>query len=160
MSKVCHNIRISNCKLLNDRKLYRGKCVSKREYFYGFKVQVILTEKGIPMDYYLLAGSLADITALQNMHLDLPENSELYADSAYTDYNLEDNYREHEKIYLRIVRRSNSKRMEPAYNEYFKEQMRKRIETTFSELCQSFPARIIIYLQFPKTHFLTATSLR
>ena len=140
--KVCHNIRIANCKILKDRKLYRGKCVSKREYFYGFKVQMIVSEQGIPIDFYLLAGSLADITALQSMNIDLPENSELYGDSAYTDYSLEDNYREHEKIHLKIARKSNSKRMEPAYCEYFKEQMRKRIETTFSEIQQYMPAKI------------------
>ena len=80
---------------------------------------MIVSEQGIPIDFYLLAGSLADITALQSMNIDLPENSELYGDSAYTDYSLEDNYREHEKINLKIVRKSNSKRMEPAYCEYF-----------------------------------------
>ena len=140
--RVCHNIRIPNCKILKNRKLYRGKNASKREYFYGFKVQVIVSEQGIPVDYYLLAGSLADITALQSMNIDQPENSELYGDSAYTDYTLEDNYNEHEKIKLRIVRRSNSKRMEAAYSEYFKEQMRKRIETTFSEIQQYLPAKV------------------
>ena len=41
--KVCHNIRISNNRILPLDEEYRGKCVSKREYFYEFKVQVIAT---------------------------------------------------------------------------------------------------------------------
>jgi len=32
---VCDNIRIDRCRLLQG-EAYRGKCVSKRRYFYGF----------------------------------------------------------------------------------------------------------------------------
>lgn len=45
---VCKNIRIPRCKLLQG-KAYRGYNSSKREYFYGFKVQVITTYDGIPV---------------------------------------------------------------------------------------------------------------
>ena len=41
--KVCHNIWIVNNKILPLNKEYRGKSVSKREFFYGIKVQVIAT---------------------------------------------------------------------------------------------------------------------
>ena len=49
---VCKNIRIKNCKLL-DNEAYRGKSVSKREYFYGFKIQVITTADGIPVEFFI-----------------------------------------------------------------------------------------------------------
>ena len=39
---VCDNIRIARSHLLQG-EAYRGKCVSKRCYFYGFRVQVITT---------------------------------------------------------------------------------------------------------------------
>ena len=39
---ACKNIRISRCKLYKEEK-YRGKCTSKREYFYGIKVHIIST---------------------------------------------------------------------------------------------------------------------
>jgi hypothetical protein len=45
---VCKNIRIPGCRLLQG-KAYHGYNVSKREYFYGFKVQVITTAEGIPV---------------------------------------------------------------------------------------------------------------
>jgi hypothetical protein len=35
-------------------------------------------------------GAFADVTALQTMDLDLPAQSELYADLGYTDYQQED----------------------------------------------------------------------
>ncbi len=138
---VCRNIRIPRCKLLKH-KAYRGKNLSKREYFYGFKVQVITTLDGLPVEYFVCAGSFHDITAFKSMNIDLPPNSELYADSAYTDYELEDYYKELEHIHLLAVRKSNSKRADHPAMEFIKKYMRKRIETTFSEITAFFPRKI------------------
>lgn len=138
---VCKNIRIPRCKILQG-EAYRGKNVSKREYFYGFKVQVITTSKGIPVEYFIVAGSLADITAFKGMNIDLPEGSNLYADSAYTDYQVEDLYKECENINLLIERRSNAKRKDNPALAFIKKYMRKRIETTFSEITAHFPKSI------------------
>jgi hypothetical protein len=44
---------------------------------YGFTVQVITTANGIPVDFYITAGSIHDNTALLAMHLHLPEGSEV-----------------------------------------------------------------------------------
>ena len=46
--KVCHNIRISSSKLLHGKQ-WRGYNRSKREYFYGVKVQLITTKNGVPV---------------------------------------------------------------------------------------------------------------
>ena len=77
---------------------YRGYNASKRQYFYGFKVQVVTTQDGTPIDFYITAGSIHDNTALQAMPLELPQGSEVYADSAYLNYELEDLYEECEQI--------------------------------------------------------------
>ena len=69
---VCKNIRIKRSKLLKG-EAYRGYNASKRQYFYGFKVQVVTTQNGTPVDYYITAGSIHDNTALQAMPLDLLE---------------------------------------------------------------------------------------
>lgn len=139
--KVCKNIRISRCKLL-QHEAYRGYNSSKKEYFYGFKVQVITTHDGIPVDFFIGAGSYHDITAFQSMNIDLPENSTLVGDSGYTDYKLEDLYAEHDKINLWVERKKNSKRPHsPAVNFLIK-LWRKRIETTFSEINALLPTKI------------------
>ena len=139
--KVCHNIRIPNCKILKGEK-YRGKCVSKREYFYVFKVQLIITYDGLPVEYFIVAGSFSDITAFKSMNISLPGGSELYADSAYTDYSLEDDYREIEKINLCVCRKSNSRRKDSPWLRELKIQMRKRIETVFSCISNFIPKKI------------------
>lgn len=138
---VCRNIRIPRCRLLKG-KAYRGYNVSKREYFYGFKVQVIVDAKGIPVEYFIVAGSIHDITAFQAMNINLPKESILYADSAYTDYELEELYAECEKVVLKPQRKSNSKRKDSAAMDFIKNYMRKRVETTFSEIEAAFPRSI------------------
>ena len=94
------------------------------------------------MELFICAGSCHDITAFQSMDIDLPEGSELYGDSAYTKYELEDLFLETEKVALLIDRRSNSKRKDSAAMKYIKKTMRKRIETTFTEITNFFPRKI------------------
>ena len=138
---VCDNIRIARCRLLQGES-YRGKNASKRRYFYGFKVQVITTADGLPVQFYIHAGSFADITALQAMPVDLPQNSQLYADSAYTCYELEELFQECEQIELQTCRKSNTKRKDTPYQAFLKNYFRKRIETTFSGITSFFPKKI------------------
>ncbi len=138
---VCKNIRIPRCKLL-QHQAYRGYNASKRLYFYGFKVQVVTTADGIPVDYLITAGSIHDNTALQAMQLHLPEGSEVYADSAYTHYELEDLYKQCDQVRLLVERKVNSKRPDTAALQFLKKHWRKRIETTFSEITARFPGKI------------------
>lgn len=138
---ICKNIRIKRCKLLQD-EAYRGYNASKREYFYGFKVQLITTADGIPMDYFIVAGSVHDSTALNAMQVNLPQGSSMYADSAYTNYEVEDYFKEREQISLLVERKSNSKRADSPAMRFIKKYRRKRIETTFSEILNLFPRKI------------------
>jgi hypothetical protein len=138
---VCDNIRISRSHLLKG-EAYRGKNVSKRRYFYGFKVQVITTEAGLPIQFYIHAGSFADITAFKAMPVDLPGNSQLYADNAYNCYELEDLFSECEQVQLQVCRKANATRKDEPYLAFLKNYYRKRIETTFSGITNFFPKKI------------------
>lgn len=139
--KVCHNIRISHSKLLRGKQ-WRGYNASKREYFYGVKVQLLTTKRGVPVELCFCPGSEHDAEALQKMFLELPPESAVFGDSAYTNYELEELYRETEMIELMISRKSNSKRSDPAYRTFIKNTMRKRIETTISEIVELTPHSI------------------
>ncbi len=44
--KLCHNIRTGRCRLFWEEK-YRGYNASKREYFYGVKIELVTTADGI-----------------------------------------------------------------------------------------------------------------
>jgi len=73
---------------------------------------------------------------------DLPAEITLYADSAYTNYEIEDLFKETQQVQLRACRKSNSKRKDQPYMAYIKETMRKRIETTISQITALMPRHI------------------
>lgn len=138
---VCDNIRISNCKLLQGRQ-WRGKQSSMRRYFYGVKVQLLVTKDGIPVEFGYVPGSENDSISLKKLPMELPAESEVFADSAYTNYEIEDQLFETDQIALKVHRKSNSKRKDSVSAAFIKEYMRKRVETTISEIKGLFLRKI------------------
>lgn len=138
---VCNNMRIANCKILNDKK-WRGYTASMRNYFYGVKVQLLTTKGGIPIAFHFTPGKTGDAKALGKMIDKLPAEASLYGDSAYTDYGLEDIALERKCIFLKIQRKSNAKRIDTLEQKYEKLKMRKRVETAISDIKKMFPRTI------------------
>ena len=138
---VCDNIRISRCKLLKGKQ-WRGKQCSMRRYFYGVKVQVLVNDRGIPVEFGFVPGCESDVQALKKLPLSVAAESKIYGDSAYTDYQTEDDMREADLIELMIQRKSNSLRKDEPWIRFIKEQMRKGIETSFSEIKALFLRKI------------------
>jgi len=138
---VCDNIRISRCKLLKGEQ-WRGKQCSMRRYFYGIKVQVLVNECGIPVEFGFVPGRENDGQALKKLPLAVASESKIYADSAYTDYLIEDDIKDADKIELMVQRKSNSKRPDEPWIRFIKEYMRKGIETSFSEIKALFLRKI------------------
>ena len=64
--------------------------VSKRRYFYGLRVHLVVSGRGEPVEFSLAGASEADISLFKEMSLDLPEGSIIHADKGYTDYHYED----------------------------------------------------------------------
>ena len=130
---VCDNIRISRSKIVKGEP-WRGRQASMRRYFYGVKVQVLTTAQGIPVEFCFVPGCESDVQALKKLPLAVAAESKIYGDAAYTDYTIEDDMKEAEGSELRIARKSNAKRKDEPWIRFLKEQMRKGIETTFSEI--------------------------
>ncbi len=137
---VCDNIRIRDRHLLLGEE-YRGKCVSKRRYFLGVKVHVLMTPCYHSIEWILTPGRESDVRALHRFNLPLPEGSVVYADAAYTDYE-EEELLESQDIHLYSQRRSNSKRPRPGWLDFLITTSRKKIETGFSMLTNLFPKSI------------------
>jgi Transposase DDE domain len=138
---VCNNMRIANCKILNDKK-WRGYTASMRNYFYGVKVQLLTTKDGIPIAFHFTPGKTGDAKALGKMIDKLPVEASLYGDSAYTDYGLEDIALERKCIFLKTQRKSNAKRIDTLEQKNEKLKMRKRVETAISDIKKMFPRTI------------------
>ena len=81
------------------------------------------------VEFVFLPGSAADVRALNALPLNLPPGSEVYADSAYTDYTAEDDLFQSSQIELKVMRKKNSKRRDEPWNHYIKQCTRHYIET-------------------------------
>jgi hypothetical protein len=138
---VCDNIRISRSKLYTDEK-YRGYTASKRRYFYGVKIHLLVTQEGQPVECFLTHGGCGDVDALKLYAYDLPENSVIYADRAYNDYDIEDLLKEIDNIHLLPMRKKNSKRQLPADVSFVQHYHRKMVETAGSLIERMLPKSI------------------
>ena len=139
--QTCDNIRIANSKLIQG-KIYRGKKASMHRYFYGYNIHLLCTADGIPVEYTFLPGSRHDSNALKQMPLYVPSGSRIYADSGYTNYSIEQMLKDAENIDLLVQRKSNSTKKHAPYLDYLISSMRKKIETTFSEISNFLPKKI------------------
>jgi hypothetical protein len=139
---VCDNIRIRRSRLYEGER-FRGYVASKKRYFYGLRVHMLVTaEGGEPVEFFLEAGSTNDNPVFKGFELDLPAGSVLYADKQYNDYQYEDLLKEAASIEMKPLRKKNSKRPFAPYVEYIQQRMRKRIETSFSQITGLFPRKI------------------
>jgi hypothetical protein len=138
---VCDNIRIRRSKIYTKED-FRGYQASKKRYFYGLKIHVMITQDGHPVEYFLTPGGFGDVDALKAYTYALPEGAIIYADKAYTDYEIEDLLKEVEHIHLLPIRKKNSKRaLSPAVT-FVQHYHRKRVETAGSLIEQLFPKSI------------------
>src|SRR5215210_1007499 len=65
ISKSHLNLRIRCCRLYPPEEhggAFRGYIPSKRRYFYGLRVHLVVTQAGEPVEFSLAAGSEADVS--------------------------------------------------------------------------------------------------
>jgi Transposase DDE domain len=138
---MCDNIRIRRSKIYRDEK-YRGYKASKKRYFYGLKIHLMVTSDGQPVECFLTHGGFGDVDALKYYAYELPDGSVIYADKAYNDYEIEDLLKEVDHIALMPMRKKNSKRVLPPSVTFVQAYYRKRVETAGSLIEQLIPKSI------------------
>lgn len=137
-------IRIKRCRIYpreEHGETFRGYIASKRRYFYGLRVHLLLSGSGEPVEFSLEAGSEADLKVFKEMDLDLPAGATIHADKGFTDYHHEDLL---EEVGVRLVsqRKKRSKRPHSACTEFLAKPIRQYIETVFGKLSALFSRKI------------------
>lgn len=136
----CDNYRICRSRLYQGA-VWRGRQASKRRYFYGLKLHIMVTEHGQPVEFFLTPGSYNDVRAYPLYDFDLPPQAWITADKAYTDYDVEDALNE-SGLRMRPMRKENSKRPVPPWIVYLQSTYRKIVETTGSLIERLLPKSI------------------
>ena len=141
---VCQKCRIDRRKLFRGRE-YVGFSASKKRYYCGIKVHMLVTVSGQPVELAFSPASESDVSVLWRMNLDLPIDSTIYADGAYSCFELEDILREDESIYL-LAKRGKAIKQRLWTPDVQKQISSKRqiVETTFSCITHLLPRSIIV----------------
>jgi len=137
---ACDNYRICRSRRYTG-EAWRGRQASKKRFFYGVKVHIMVTEAGQPVEFFLTPGSTSDTTAYRFYNFDLPDQAWITADKTYTDYEVEDVINE-AGLRMRPMRKKNSKRPVAPWIFYLQSTYRKIMETTGSLLERLLPKSI------------------
>jgi hypothetical protein len=113
---VCDNIRISRARIYQTEQ-YRGYIASKRRYFYGLKIYILVTQTGQPVEFFFSPGGDSDV--------------------AHEDCLAEDG-----QIDLSPYRKKNSKRPVPPWIRFLQQRFRKIVETSASLVERLLPKHI------------------
>jgi hypothetical protein len=138
---VCDNIRIRRSKIYSTED-FRGYQASKKRYFYGLKIHLMVTQDGQPVECFLTPGGFGDVDALKYYAYALPDGSIIYADKAYNDYEIEDLLKEIDHIMLLPIRKKNSKSALPPEVAFVQHYYRKMVETAGSLIEKLLPKSI------------------
>ena len=120
----------------------RGYQASKKQYFYGFKVHLLVTAQGHPVEFFLSPGSLHDLEGLKRLSLDLPPGATLYGDKAYKDHKEEWLLQDAAGVRFLPLTRSNAKVPLPPCLVYLAHIGRQQVETAFSLMDRTMPKHI------------------
>ena len=140
---ICENARIMRSRICKDDKLVqpdRGWHAAHQRYYYGFKLQLVITETGLPLASSLTPASCHDTHALRYINETERTDTVLLADKGYLSAGLQASLFEELKIRLITPLRSNMKRKVTEWTPAYRYK-RKRIETTFSQLNDQFCLR-------------------
>ncbi len=138
---VCDNIRISRARIYQTEQ-YRGYIASKRRYFYGLKIYILVTQTGEPVEFFFSPGGDSDVAHLDQFDFDLPPGATIYTDKAFNHYLIEDCLAEDGQIDLSPYRKKNSKRPVPPWIRFLQQRFRKIVETSASLVERLLPKHI------------------
>ncbi len=80
---VCKRVRARRCRTVQGRD-YCGSCAAKKEKFFGWRLHLVCTTRGLPVAFTLLPGGFHDLPPLHELSVELPPGAWVYGDKGYT----------------------------------------------------------------------------
>ena len=133
---ICRNARWTRSKICRDdfeTAPDKGYSAVHRSWYYGFKLHLATSLKGVYSSMDLTKASVHDIHFLKNIKYSGINNCELVGDKAYASKPIQTDLFTTQQIRLRAPLKSHQNDKEHIPFIYLK--ARKRIETVFAQLC-------------------------
>ena len=129
---ACERARGERCRKVRG-KAYYGYIAAKRRYFYGWRLHLVVTSLGIPVNVVLMPASIGDLSPVHELLFGLPAASCADGDKAYNSAKDEGSLLAETGVRLVPLRKKN---MQP--NDWLDRQhlfpLRSRVETVGSQL--------------------------
>lgn len=126
--------RIKICKDNYDTAPAYGYCAAQKNTYFGYKLHAVCSITGVFHQVSISKANIADIHYLQDIRDDFT-NSIIIGDKGYLSHEIQLDLFQKDGIRLFTPKRSNQKSCQ--YPPLFRK-LRKRIETSFSQLCDQF----------------------
>jgi hypothetical protein len=133
---ICKNVRINRVKICKDDpeiKPERTFHACHKTYYYGFKLQLIISKSGIPFGIGLTAANCHDANFLKYLKDYQLSDCQIIADKGYISTGQQISLFEEAKIKVITPKRENMKKEFVKWKPTHRYQ-RKRIETLFSQM--------------------------
>lgn len=153
--RIIDSIPIPVCKFGRARfhKTFKGygatygKCPSKKETYLGYKLHMLTTLDGLVTDYVITSANIDDRAAVWDL-VDSYNNITMLGDKGYTKADLSADLKSEKGIELLPVQKSNSKVQFPKAIRQLIFKLRRRIETTASQLTQQLNIEQVLAKSF------------
>ena len=144
--KVCKFGRAHFCKTFRCDGADYGKCPSKKETYFGYKVHAMITLEGFITTFEITPASVDDREGLRDLTDGLSDIT-ILGDKGYVGEHLLEEQKE-QGICLMSLKRSNSKRNWPNSVKQLIFRLRRRVETVFSQLSEQLNAERVLAKSF------------
>ena len=136
--QVCEFGRACFCRLFSAYGASYGVCPSKKLTYYGYKIHALCTTNGIITDFILTSADKDDREAVWELVETYNRHLWLIGDKGYVSIRLADDLRKENGISLVYMKRDNAKDQYPKSFRQAVFKIRRRIETSFSQLAEQF----------------------
>lgn len=139
---VCKFGRVRYCRAFRGQGADYGRCPSKKETYFGYKVHALITLEGYITSFDITPASTDDREGLRDLTIGL-KDAVILADKGYIGEMLWQEM-QRQGIYLMTLKRSNSKAdwSQPIRQLVFRQ--RRRVETVFSQLSGQLNAERVL----------------
>ena len=143
---VCKFGRARYCHSFRGHGADYGKCPSKKETYFGYKVHAMITLEGFITSFEVTPASTDDREGLRDM-VENQSGLVILGDKGYTGEKLSREMQE-QGICLMSLKRSNSKTNWPKSVRQLIFKLRRRVETVFSQLSEQLNAERVLARSF------------
>ena len=136
--QVCEFGRARFSRLFSCHGASYGKCPSKKLTYYGYKIHALCTDNGIITDFLITAANANDKDAVWELVEQYNRYLTLIGDKGYISARLADDLRNERGMTLIYMKRNDAKNPHPKPVRQAIFKIRRRIETSFSQLADQF----------------------